>query len=79
MNIYRARVPIHLTFKEFDMKTIASMFAMAMLSLSSLQAFAQDCGGRPCAVPEPGSLTLLVIGGVAAAAAVGWSRRNKRK
>ncbi len=63
------------------MKKIASMFTLAMLSLSSWQAFAQtqDCGGRPCAVPEPGSLALMVIGGVAVAAAVGWSRRNKRK
>ena len=62
------------------MKTIASMFVMAMLSLSSLQAFAQD-GTRPpvTTVPEPGSLALMVIGGVAVAAAVGWSRRNKRK
>ncbi len=63
------------------MKKISSLFVMAMLSLPSLQAFAQtqDCGGRPCAVPEPGSIALLVVGGVAAAAAVAWSRRNKRK
>jgi hypothetical protein len=64
------------------MKKISSLFVMAMLSLPSLQAFAQDCGLLGCTtpnpIPEPGSLVLLAIGGVAAGA-IRWSRRNKRK
>jgi hypothetical protein len=62
------------------MKKMSTILSGLLLSLASFQAFAQDCGGRPCTVPEPGSLTLLVIGGVSAAAAIAWSRgKNKKK